>query len=90
VNLIYRYIHMRIFKTHHTHQISTIIRIMRHIIMRIPEVFERVDIVSYPFIIREERAYLYNRKERDLEEIGSLLKLSQFINRQRWRSSLKM
>ncbi len=51
------------------------------LIMRIPEVFERVDIVSYPFIIREERAYLYNRKERDLEEIGSLLKLSQFINR---------
>ena len=52
------------------------------LIIRIPEVSkEKIDIISYAFIIRDNRAYLYNREKNELKEIGSLLEISQFLNK---------
>jgi len=51
------------------------------LIIRLPELSSRIDIISYAFIIRERRAYLYNREKNELKEIGSLLEISQFLNR---------
>jgi len=51
------------------------------LIIRIPEVSsKKIDIISYAFIIRGNRAYLYDRDKNKLKDISSLLEIGKFLN----------
>jgi magnesium transporter len=51
------------------------------LILRLPEVQnDTVAIISYAFIVQDNQCYLYNRENNDFEKLGSLEKMSQFLD----------
>jgi len=51
------------------------------LVLRLPELKENVvHIISYAFVIQEDRAYLYERQEERFKELGSLVELNHFLD----------
>ena len=51
------------------------------LILRLPEFKDnRIETLSYAFVVYEQKCYLYNREEEKLEEVGSLTQMSDFID----------
>ncbi len=51
------------------------------LVLRLPELKENVvHIISYAFVIQEDRAYLYERHEKRFKELGSLVELNHFLD----------
>ena len=44
------------------------------LVLRLPELKDNiVHVISYAFVIKEDRAYIYERQENELKELGSLV-----------------
>jgi len=51
------------------------------LILRFPEIVSnRIEVVSYAFIVRQEHCYIFDRKKEQFEELGSLLNLNSFLD----------
>ncbi len=51
------------------------------LVLRLPELKDNiVYVVSYAFVIQEDRAYIYERQENRLKELGSLVEMNEFLD----------
>ena len=51
------------------------------LILRLPEVHnERIETVSYAFVVHEQTCYLYDRESEELNEVGSLVQMNDFLD----------
>ena len=51
------------------------------LVLRLPELKNNiVHVVSYAFVIQEDRAYIYDREENSLKELGSLIEMNEFLD----------